>query len=134
MKYQKRILIVDDDPVIVEMLSDLLMYAGYDIISAHHPGLAFMRTEDIDLVILDLSLSNDANLEVSKILCQVLEDNLRNTPTIIFSGYVEHGLDQKNLEKIKARLGYSRNIIQCVQKGERVKILLDAVAEYLKEQ
>ena len=54
----KRILLVDDDPEIVESLSYALKSQGYRILVARdgNQGLAMAEREDPDLVILDLRL------------------------------------------------------------------------------
>jgi len=57
-KAAKRILLVDDDPEIVEALQYALSAKGYDIVIARdgNQGLALAEREDPDLVILDMMM------------------------------------------------------------------------------
>ena len=57
-KAAKRILLVDDDPEIVETLQYALSAKGYDIVIARdgNQGLALAEREDPDLVILDMMM------------------------------------------------------------------------------
>lgn len=64
----ERILVVDDEPAIVELITYNLKRAGLEVLSAHNgeEGLALSRTENVDLVILDLMLPGMDGLEVCK--------------------------------------------------------------------
>jgi DNA-binding response OmpR family regulator len=63
-----RILIVDDEPKIVRLVSDYLANAGFDVISARNGDEALMRarTETPDLVVLDLGLPGLDGLDVTR--------------------------------------------------------------------
>jgi two-component system, OmpR family, alkaline phosphatase synthesis response regulator PhoP len=65
-----KILIVDDEPKIVELLRDYLVRAGYHILSANdgQTALAIARAEKPDLVILDLGLPGLDGLDVTRSL------------------------------------------------------------------
>ena len=54
----KRILLVDDDPEIIESLQIALEAKGYDVLVARdgNQGLAYAEREDPDLVILDMMM------------------------------------------------------------------------------
>ena len=54
----KRILVVDDDPEIVEAVQYALSSKGYDIVVARdgNQGLALAKKDDPDLVILDMMM------------------------------------------------------------------------------
>lgn len=65
-----KILIIDDEPDVLDMLSMNLKSAGYKVISAENGeiGLAKAKTELPALIILDLMLPKVSGLEVCKIL------------------------------------------------------------------
>jgi DNA-binding response OmpR family regulator len=65
-----KILVVDDEPPIVELLSYNLERAGYAVLVARdgQQALAVARREDPDLVILDLMLPELDGLEVCRVL------------------------------------------------------------------
>jgi len=133
MDTQKTILVVDDDPKIIELLSEVLTMTGYTVITVNHPNLAAMKMENIDLVIMDLDLSGGTTFEGNKLLCQLWADTLFDTPIIIYSGYVDNEDERQSLMKITTVLGNGRNVFRCIQKGRSLKELLDAVKECFKE-
>ena len=55
---KKRILIIDDDPSLLETLSDFLSLEGYELLTADcgEAGLLVLETENPDLIILDMSM------------------------------------------------------------------------------
>ena len=65
-----RILIVDDEPKIVRLVSDYLANAGFDVVSARSGDEALMRvrTEAPDLVVLDLGLPDMDGQELIRAL------------------------------------------------------------------
>ena len=82
----RKILIVDDEPKIVEICRDYLQAAGFDVISAGDGpgGLALARQESPDLVVLDLMLPEMDGLDV----CRALRHD-GNVPIIMLTARVE---------------------------------------------
>ncbi len=82
---QKKILVVDDEPYIVEMMTTFLTLKGYDVRGAYtgEGGLAMVRAEKPDAVLLDLMLPDIEGFEV----CQRLResDEFANLPVLIIS-------------------------------------------------
>lgn len=82
---KKKILIVDDEPNIVLMLSNRLKANGYDVLSAldGQAGLALAQTTGPDLIILDLMLPVIDGYEV----CSRLKKDNRYSkiPILLFS-------------------------------------------------
>jgi DNA-binding response OmpR family regulator len=66
----KTILVVDDEPKIVQLLRDYLSRAGYHPLAAYdgQGALAIVRAEKPDLVILDLGLPRLDGLDVTRAL------------------------------------------------------------------
>ena len=66
----KTILVVDDEPKIVQLLRDYLERAGYTMLAANdgQTALAVTRAEKPDLVILDLGLPGLDGLDVTRAL------------------------------------------------------------------
>src|SRR5215475_2597249 len=80
-----RILIVDDEKVIREILSDFLAMEGY-VVRAVEDGVAALkelRLRPYDLVISDLKMPNMGGLEL---LEQIAEQNLE-VLTVIMTGF-----------------------------------------------
>lgn len=82
----KKILIVDDEPKIVEICQDYLKASGFDVISAGDglKGLAAARREKPDLVVLDLMLPGMDGLDV----CRALRRE-SDVPIIMLTARVE---------------------------------------------
>lgn len=68
----KRILIIDDEPMIVESVSYNLKQEGYEVIAAGdgETGLKLAQSETVDLILLDLMLPGINGLEICRILRQ----------------------------------------------------------------
>jgi len=68
----KRILVVDDEVKIVELVSDYLKRSGYDVLSAYdgESALEKVRREKPDLIILDLGLPKMDGLDVTRSIRQ----------------------------------------------------------------
>jgi len=84
---QKKILVVDDDPDIVEFLQDLLELEGYTVATTdkaeyveklHDRGLP-------DLILLDMLLSGKDGREIVKQLKR--QEETRHIPVIMFSAH-----------------------------------------------
>jgi len=82
----KKILIIDDEPKIVEICHDYLKAAGFDVVSAldGSTGLGKYRLEKPDLIILDLMLPGMDGLDV----CRELRKE-GATPIIMLTARVE---------------------------------------------
>jgi DNA-binding response OmpR family regulator len=79
----KTILVVDDEPKIVELARDYLEHAGFAVVSASDgsEALARARTDAPDLIVLDLGLPKLDGLDVARALRR---DS--NVPIVILSG------------------------------------------------
>lgn len=86
-----KILVVDDDPVIVKAMSMKLAPAGYEVFSAADgsAAIAAARKEKPDLILLDVNFPNDIGLswdgfQIIAWLQRV--DEAKKTPVIVISG------------------------------------------------
>lgn len=82
----KKILLVDDEPEILEICSDYLKASGYDVVTAKDgvQGLSVFRRERPDLIVLDLMLPEMDGLDV----CRVIRHE-SNVPIIMLTARVE---------------------------------------------
>ena len=66
-----KILIIEDNPVNMELATDLLEIAGYEVMQASsaEDGLELARTQHPDLVLMDLSLPGMDGLTATRHLC-----------------------------------------------------------------
>jgi DNA-binding response OmpR family regulator len=82
----KRVLVVDDEPKIVQLARDYLEHAGFAVLSAYDgkAALASARGEKPDLVVLDLGLPELDGLDVARTLRAE-----SNVPIVILTGRAE---------------------------------------------
>ena len=120
----KRILIVDDEVQLVEMVKMRLEAAGYEVISAYDGQEGFDRAkkDKPDLIILDLMLPKMDGYKV----CGLLKNDARYSkiPIIMFTARVQ----EEDL-----RLGKDLGAEEYVTKPFDPKILLSKIKELLAE-
>jgi two-component system alkaline phosphatase synthesis response regulator PhoP len=82
----KKILVIDDEPKIVEICQDYLVKAGFEVVHAYDgpTGLAMARHSQPDLVVLDLMLPGMDGLDVCR---EVRRES--NVPIIMLTARVE---------------------------------------------
>jgi DNA-binding response OmpR family regulator len=80
-----RILIVDDDPHAVEILTRMLEREGYECISAASgaAALQLLRAQAVDVILLDVMMPEMDGLEVCERLRQ--DSELRQIPVILLT-------------------------------------------------
>lgn len=64
---QRRLLLVDDDPMLLTLLSTMLRHAGYETVQATsaEEALPIARQEDPDLALLDINLPGMSGLDLA---------------------------------------------------------------------
>lgn len=67
------ILVVDDEPVARQSLTDILKLEGYSVSSAPngHAAVEHIRTHPVDLMIVDLRMPGMDGLEVVQVVNQI---------------------------------------------------------------
>ena len=82
----KKILIIDDDPVVVKYLETLLSDNGYDTCSAGSSteGLEVVRLEKPDMITLDLQMPGEWGPRFYRKLRK--DKDLKDVPIIVISG------------------------------------------------
>ncbi|MGF1687925.1 response regulator transcription factor [Photobacterium japonica] len=66
-----KILVIDDDVVLCELLEEVLSEEGHDVHYAHcgESGLAYLHAHAVDLVLLDVMLPKADGMEVARQIC-----------------------------------------------------------------
>jgi adenylate cyclase len=82
---RKRILLVDDEILTLQMLSDILQASGFEALTAHDgaEGLARARAERPDLIILDVMMPKLDGFKVARMLKS--DRNHRHIPIIMLT-------------------------------------------------
>ena len=120
----KRILIVDDEVQLVEMVKMRLEAAGYEVISAYdgQDGFDKAKKNKPDLIILDLMLPKMDGYKI----CGLLKNDARYSkiPIIMFTA---------RLQEEDVRLGKDLGAEEYVTKPFDPKILLSKIKELIGE-
>lgn len=91
-----KILVADDDPVIVHLVAGLLRAKGHEVIPVSDAMQSFMyamRTPLLDLIILDINMPGGTGIEVLKRLRSSLNTAL--IPVIVLSGTTDAQMPEK---------------------------------------
>jgi DNA-binding response OmpR family regulator len=120
----RKILVVDDEIDLVEMLTMRLESNNYQVISASdgQEGLDKARTEKPDLIILDLMLPKIDGYKVCRML--KFDEKYRQIPVILFTARAQES---------DIKLGEEVGADAYVTKPFEPDILLGKVAELLKK-
>jgi two-component system alkaline phosphatase synthesis response regulator PhoP len=82
----KKILVVDDEPKIVQLARDYLEHAGFEVVTANDgkTALSIVRAEKPDLIVLDLGLPEMDGLDVTRSIRK-----FSNVPIIMLTARAE---------------------------------------------
>ena len=118
-----KILIIEDNPVNLELAQDLLEIRGYQVLSAMNAeeGLRVARTEMPDLVLMDISLPGMDGLEATRRL--KADDQTSGIPVVCMTAHAMEGDKEKALTSGAG--GY-------ITKPINTREFADQVAAYLK--
>lgn len=83
---KNRILIIEDEPVIAEMISMILEDEGFSVISLSDTGWARtkLHSNEVDMVMLDLKLKGEGGKSICKYIKH--KSDLKHIPVILVSG------------------------------------------------
>ena len=103
----KRILLVEDDPFLVDVYTKKLQQAGFDIINVNNGELALKAIEGthFDLVLLDIVVPDIDGWEILK---QIKSPETQNQPKVI----VFSNLGQKSEVEKGLKLGADKYLIK----------------------
>jgi DNA-binding response OmpR family regulator len=91
---QKRVLLVEDEPLVGMVIADMLNELGYEVVSAGpdvDAASASARTENIEIAVLDLAIENGSTFPVAAILRE------RGVPFVFMTGL--------DISKARAKFG-----------------------------
>jgi len=86
MSDKKKILVVDDEPDMVEWLTAFFEDNGYETMAAHNgtDGFEKVKAERPDLITLDISMDKESGIRMYRNLCG--DEDLAKIPVVIVSG------------------------------------------------
>jgi two-component system alkaline phosphatase synthesis response regulator PhoP len=130
----KKILLVDDESLIVLLMKRRLEHGGYIVITAEsgQDGLAKAKKDKPDLIVVDHTMPKMTGLELCKLIKG--DSDLKNIPVIIYTANTETGLEAQCIGAgatgviTKPLVAELLGLIKRVLAGEKINW-----AEYLSE-
>ncbi len=128
----KKILIVDDDPDIRDVLTIILESRGYQVVTAQNgiEGLANLKAEKPDLMILDLLMPKMDGFGVMKELREASWAEFKNMPIMILTSVGEEPARRRYQLETAVELGMD----DYVEKPIAPEALLERVENLLRQK
>ncbi len=129
---QAKILIVDDDPDILDALTMILEAKDYQVVTAKDgvEGLANLKAENPDLLILDLLMPKMDGFAVCKELQDPRWSKFKKVPILILTSVRE----EASRRRYELETGLELNVDDYVEKPVSPDILLERVSKLLKKK
>ncbi len=128
----QKILVVDDDPDILDALSMILESQGYQVVTARDgvEGLANLKAEKPDLMILDLMMPKMDGWAVCKELQDPRWAKYRDIPILILTSVRE----EASRRRYELETGLELDVDDYVEKPVSPDILLERVGRLIKKK
>lgn len=128
----KKILVVDDDPDILDAVTVILESSGYQVVTARDgiEALATLKAEKPDLMILDLLMPKMDGFAVMKELQDGRWSKYRETPILVLSSVREEAARRRYELETALELG----VDDYVEKPISPNTLLERVAGLIKSK
>jgi len=128
----EKILVVDDDPDILDALTMILEARGYQVVTARDgiEGLANLKAENPDLLILDLLMPKMDGFAVCKELQDPRWSKFKATPILILTSVRE----EASRRRYELETGLELDVDDYVEKPVSPDILLERVGKLLKKK
>ncbi len=98
MSINKKILVIDDDALVLKTFENLLRRADYDVISAscYEEALKVIEGSQFDLVLSDIRMPGKNGVEtVSEIQACLIKSGKKDLPIIFITGYSKESIQLK---------------------------------------
>ncbi len=128
----EKILVVDDDPDILDALTMILEAKGYQVVTARDgiEGLANLKAEEPDLLILDLLMPKMDGFAVSKELQDPRWSKFKDIPILILTSVRE----EASRRRYELETGLELDVDDYVEKPISPDVLLERVEKLVKKK
>jgi two-component system, cell cycle response regulator DivK len=122
----RRILVVEDNPLNLKLVRDVLQFAGYDVIEAEsgEDGLRAARADPPDLVLMDIQLPGIDGIETLKRLRQATLG--RDVPVVAVTAFAM--AEDRERASLAGFDGYVEKPISVRELPGQIEAFLDARA------
>ena len=127
-----KILVVDDDPDILEAVALILESQGYEVVTARDgiEGLANLKAEQPDLMILDLMMPKMDGFAVCKELQDPRWSKYKDIPILILTSVRE----EASRRRYELETGLALDVDDYVEKPMSPDVLLKRVSTLIKKK
>jgi DNA-binding response OmpR family regulator len=127
-----KILVVDDDPDILDAVALILESQGYEVVTARDgiEGLANLKAEQPDLMILDLMMPRMDGFAVCKELQDPRWSKYRDIPILILTSVRE----EASRRRYELETGLALDVDDYVEKPMSPDVLLQRVSTLIKKK
>lgn len=127
-----KILIVDDDPDILDAMTMIIESQGYQVVTARDgiEGLANLKSENPDLLILDLLMPKMDGFAVCKELQDPRWSKFKNVPILILTSVRE----EASRRRYELETGLELNVDDYVEKPVSPDVLIQRVTKLLRKR
>ncbi len=127
-----KILVVDDDPDILDAVTMILESQGYEVVSARDgiEGLATLKAENPDLMILDLLMPKMDGFAVCKELQDPRWSKYKSIPILMLTSVRE----EASRRRYELETGLELDVDDYVEKPMSPDILLERVSKLIKKK
>jgi CheY-like chemotaxis protein len=131
-KMSAKILVVDDDPDIIDATKMVLESKGYQVVTARDgvEGLATLRSEKPDLLILDLLMPKMDGFAVCKELQDPRWGRFRDVPILIQTSVRE----EASRRRYELETGLALGVDDYIEKPVSPDVLLSRVDKLIKKK
>ena len=128
----EKILVVDDDPDILDALTMILESQGYQVVTAQDgiEGLAALKAETPNLMVLDLLMPKMDGFAVLKELQDARWSKYKKTPILILTSVREEAARRR----YELEMAMELDVDDYVEKPISPDILLERVGKLLKKK
>jgi DNA-binding response OmpR family regulator len=127
-----KILVVDDDPDILDAVAMILESQGYQVVTARDgiEGLATLKAENPDLMILDLMMPKMDGFGVCKELQDPRWSKYKNIPILILTSVRE----EASRRRYELETGLELDVDDYIEKPMSPDVLLERVSTLIKKK
>jgi DNA-binding response OmpR family regulator len=127
-----KILIVDDDPDILDAVTMILESQGYDVVTARDgiEGLATLKAEHPNLMILDLMMPKMDGFAVCKELQDPRWSKYQDVPILILTSVRE----EASRRRYELETGLELDVDDYIEKPMSPDVLLERVSTLIKKK
>ncbi len=127
-----KILVVDDDPDILEAVTLILESQGYSVVTARNgsEGLAALKAEEPDLMVLDLLMPKMDGFAVCNKLQTPEWSKYRETPILVLTSVRE----EASRRRYELETGTELDVDDYLEKPMATEVLLERVSKLVKKR